>query len=55
VFSFNKIVADISNYFTLNIGDIIFTGTPEGAGECVVGDKLEGFIGEDILFELDIR
>jgi 2-keto-4-pentenoate hydratase/2-oxohepta-3-ene-1,7-dioic acid hydratase in catechol pathway len=55
IFSFNKIVADISNYFTLNIGDIIYTGTPEGAGECVVGDQLEAFIGEDIIFDMEIR
>jgi 2-keto-4-pentenoate hydratase/2-oxohepta-3-ene-1,7-dioic acid hydratase in catechol pathway len=55
IFSFNKIVADISNYFTLNIGDIIYTGTPEGAGECVVGDHLEAYLGDDIIFGMDIR
>ena len=41
-FNFDKIIANISNYFSLNIGDLIFTGTPAGVGECVVGDILEG-------------
>lgn len=54
-FSFDKIIADISNYFTLNIGDMIFTGTPEGVGECVVGDELEGYIGSENLFKVAIR
>lgn len=54
-FSFDKIIADISNYFTLNIGDMVFTGTPEGVGECVVGDELEGYIGEESLFKVAIR
>lgn len=55
IFSFDKIVANISNYFSLNIGDIIFTGTPAGVGECVVGDELEGFIEDESLFELSIK
>lgn len=55
IFSFDKIIADISNYFTLNIGDMVFTGTPEGVGECVVGDELEGYIGDETLFKVEIR
>ncbi|HSU50973.1 MAG TPA: fumarylacetoacetate hydrolase family protein [Segetibacter sp.] len=55
IFSFNEIVANISNYFSLNIGDLIYTGTPAGVGECVVGDILEGFLEEEKLFELEIK
>jgi 2-keto-4-pentenoate hydratase/2-oxohepta-3-ene-1,7-dioic acid hydratase in catechol pathway len=55
IFSFDSIVAHISNYFSLNIGDIIFTGTPAGVGECVVGDDLEGFIEDESMFELSIK
>ena len=39
IFSFDYILSHISNYFSLNIGDLIFTGTPAGVGECVVGDE----------------
>ncbi|MEO6314767.1 MAG: fumarylacetoacetate hydrolase family protein [Chitinophagaceae bacterium] len=53
--NFDKIVAYISNYFSVNIGDLIFTGTPAGVGECVVGDELEGFIGEENLFSVEVK
>jgi 2-keto-4-pentenoate hydratase/2-oxohepta-3-ene-1,7-dioic acid hydratase in catechol pathway len=55
LFSFDEIIAHISNYFSLNIGDMVFTGTPAGVGEVVVGDVLEGFIEADKMFELEIK
>ena len=55
IFSFNNIVSHISNYFSLNIGDLIYTGTPAGVGECLPGDSLKGFIEEEKVFELDIK
>ncbi len=55
VFNFDVIIAHISNYFSLNIGDLVFTGTPAGVGECVVGDEFEGFIEDESLFELSIK
>ena len=55
IFSFNKIVSHISTYFSLNIGDMIYTGTPAGVGECVVGDILEGYFEEQKMFELEIK
>jgi 2-keto-4-pentenoate hydratase/2-oxohepta-3-ene-1,7-dioic acid hydratase in catechol pathway len=55
IHSFDKIIAHVSNYFSLNIGDVIFTGTPAGVGECVVGDELEGFLGADSMFKLTIQ
>lgn len=51
----DKIIAHISKYFSLNIGDLIFTGTPAGVGECVVGDELEGFYEEQSLFKLSVQ
>jgi 2-keto-4-pentenoate hydratase/2-oxohepta-3-ene-1,7-dioic acid hydratase in catechol pathway len=53
--SFDKVVAYISNYFSVNIGDLVFTGTPAGVGECVVGDELEAFIEDDSLLALEIK
>jgi 2-keto-4-pentenoate hydratase/2-oxohepta-3-ene-1,7-dioic acid hydratase in catechol pathway len=55
IFSFNKIIANISNYFSLNIGDLIYTGTPSGVGECVTGDLLEGYLEKEKMFELTIK
>lgn len=55
LFSFDEIIAHISNYFSLNIGDLVFTGTPAGVGECVVGDILEGFFEKERMFELEIK
>lgn len=55
LFSFDEIVAHISNYFSINIGDLIFTGTPAGVAECVVGDVLQGFLENEKLFEVEIK
>src|SRR6187455_749374 len=50
IFSFDSLISHISNYFSLNIGDLVFTGTPAGVGECVVGDELEAFLdGKSLL------
>lgn len=55
IFTFDQIISHISNYFSLNIGDLIYTGTPAGVGECVVGDILEGFFEQERVFELEIK
>ncbi len=55
IFSFDKIVAHISEYFSLNIGDLIFTGTPAGVGECVVADLLTGFLEDEKVFEIEVK
>lgn len=55
IHGFDKIVSYVSQFFSLNIGDVIFTGTPAGVGECTVGDELEGFLGEASMFTLKIQ
>jgi 2-keto-4-pentenoate hydratase/2-oxohepta-3-ene-1,7-dioic acid hydratase in catechol pathway len=55
IHDFDSIVAYISNYFSVNIGDLVFTGTPAGVGEVVVGDELEAFIEDDSLLSLEIK
>lgn len=55
IFSFNEIVSHISQFFSLNIGDLIYTGTPAGVGECVTNDVLEGFYEKEKMFALEIR
>jgi 2-keto-4-pentenoate hydratase/2-oxohepta-3-ene-1,7-dioic acid hydratase in catechol pathway len=55
IFSIDSLIAHISNYFSLNIGDLIFTGTPAGVGECVVGDVLEAFLEKDNLLSVEVK
>lgn len=55
IFSFDAIIANISNYFSLNIGDLIFTGTPAGVGECVVGDVLEVFFEDKNMLTVEVK
>ncbi len=55
LFSFDKLIANISNYFSLNIGDLIFTGTPAGVGECVVGDELEAFYEGMSMLKVEVK
>jgi len=55
IFSIDKLIANISLYFSLNIGDYIFTGTPAGVGECVVGDELEAFLENESLLKLEVK
>lgn len=55
IHGFDQIIAHVSNYFSLNIGDVIFTGTPKGVGECSVGDELEGFLGDQSKFKIKVH
>lgn len=55
LFSFEKIIAFVSQYITLKKGDLIFTGTPEGVGQVHQGDKLEAWIGQEQFLNFDIK
>lgn len=55
IHDFDKIISSISKSYPLNVGDIIFTGTPLGVGEVFTGDKLEVFIEDDTLLEFEIE
>ena len=52
---FAKIISFVSKYFTLKMGDMIFTGTPAGVGPVKMGDQLEGFLEDEKLLALGIR
>lgn len=55
IFDFDYIVSYISNFFSINIGDLVFTGTPKGVGEIVVGDEIEAFMENESLLTLDVK
>lgn len=50
-----QLISHISEYFTLKIGDYIYTGTPEGVGPVAPGDRLKGFIEETLMFDFVVR
>jgi 2-keto-4-pentenoate hydratase/2-oxohepta-3-ene-1,7-dioic acid hydratase in catechol pathway len=51
----DEIIAYVSQYFTLKIGDIIFTGTPLGVGKVQSNDSLKGYIGEEEFFSIKVK
>lgn len=51
----DELISYISTFFTLKIGDVIFTGTPAGVGKVSIGDNLEGFIEDNKIFSLNIK
>lgn len=53
LFGVDELIAYASKFFTLRVGDLLFTGTPEGVGRVVENDYLEGFIDSEKL--LDVR
>lgn len=55
IHSVDKIIAYVSRFFTLKIGDIIFTGTPAGVGRVDIDDHLEGFLDDKKLFDFYVR
>lgn len=55
IFKIDEIIAFVSQYFTLKIGDIIFTGTPEGVAAVAENDILEGFLEGEKLFRINVK
>ncbi len=51
----DELIEYVSKYFTLKIGDIIFTGTPAGVGKVVANDKLKGFIEDKEMFSITVK
>ena len=55
IFSFNRIIAHVSRFVTLQEGDLIFTGTPQGVGEVHVGDKLELYLEGEVMRSILVK
>ena len=55
IFKVDEIIAYVSRFFTLKIGDLIYTGTPVGVGKVAINDHLQGYIGERKLLDFYIR
>jgi len=55
IFSFEYIIAFVSQYITLKKGDLIFTGTPQGVAKVNIGDRLEGYLEGQKLLDFYIK
>lgn len=55
IFSIHKLIAYVSQYFTLKIGDLIYTGTPAGVGKVEKDDQLELKLNEQTVLKLNVK
>ena len=55
LFSIDKIISYVSQFFTLKTGDIIFTGTPKGVGKVAINDRLEGYLEDRKLLNFRVK
>lgn len=55
IFPINELISYVSRYFTIKIGDILFTGTPAGVGKVAIGDRLEGYIFDKKMFDFYVK
>lgn len=55
IYSVDKIISYISIFFTLKIGDLIFTGTPSGIGPVAINDHLQGYIEDRKLLDFKVK
>lgn len=55
IFDIDTIIAYISQFVSLKMGDLIYTGTPAGVGPVSIGDRLQGFIGKEEMFNFEVK
>ena len=55
IFNFDTLVSYVSQFVTLEEGDYVFTGTPQGVGEVHVGDRLELFLEDEPVLDFEVK
>lgn len=55
IFNFDRLIAHVSKYVTVKMGDLLFTGTPAGVGPVKIGDRLQAYIEDECLLDFYIR
>ncbi len=55
IFPIEKIISYVSQFFTLKMGDLIFTGTPTGSGPVQINDRLQAFLEDEIMLDFYVK
>lgn len=55
LFNFNQIIAYVSQFFTLKIGDLIYTGTPAGVGPIAINDTIDCFLEDKKMLSFNVK
>ena len=55
IFDVATLIEHVERYMTLESGDLLFTGTPAGVGRLEPGDRLEGYLLGELLFDLSVE
>jgi len=55
LFNIDKIIAYVSQFVTLKIGDLIYTGTPSGVGRVAIGDEFEAFVEGKSMLKMRVK
>ncbi len=55
LFTFDQVIAYVSQFVTLKVGDLIYTGTPEGVGPVAIGDQLQGYLNGDLFLDFEVK
>jgi 2-keto-4-pentenoate hydratase/2-oxohepta-3-ene-1,7-dioic acid hydratase in catechol pathway len=51
----DDIIAYVSRFYTLKIGDLLYTGTPVGVGPVAIGQHLQGYLNDEKLLDFYVR
>ena len=55
IYDIDTLIAHVSQFMTLKIGDILFTGTPAGVGPVAINDRLTGYLENEPIFTVNIK
>jgi acylpyruvate hydrolase len=55
IFHFDRLIAHVSKYVTVKMGDLLYTGTPSGVGAVKIGDRLQAFVEDECLLDFFVK
>jgi len=55
IFSADQLIAHVSRYFIVKMGDLLFTGTPRGTGPVKIGDRLQAYLEDELALDFKVK